>query len=110
VIAFASVSFLAQADQQPAKTVIAKNTADSASDPSDGEAAADEAASQADTSTIESANDAKQQKYTKADADCAAAAEAPDKTGASPTDDQKNTSYRRCMQMHGHSAAEMKKN
>lgn len=113
VIAFASVSFLAQADQQPggvSGTVTAKDktAADPAADPSDGEAAADKADADSDASPHEMSG--ADVKYNKDDNDCATSAETPDKAGNQPSDDQKNTAYRKCMQMKGHSAAEMKKN
>jgi hypothetical protein len=112
VIAFASVSFLAQADQQsaggamkqkaaPADASDGSDASDSsnATDPSDGEAAADKAAS---------TDDSKGDKFAKDDQECAQSSSAPRKDGSSPTDSEMNHAYRRCMQMDGHSAAEMK--
>ncbi len=111
VIAFASVSFLAQADQQPtgaADNVAASenaapaDAADGAStaDPSDGEAAADQAES--------TQSDSKAEKFAADDQTCATDASTPNRNGSSPSDVQKNRAYRKCMQMKGHSAAEMK--
>jgi hypothetical protein len=110
VIAFASVSFLARADQQPAHNVIlAKQDASQpAMDPSDGEAAADKADASVAPATPESSDPGA--KFTHDDGECADKSETPDKAGNPPTDTQKNTAYRKCMQMKGHSAAELKKN
>lgn len=113
VIAFASVSFLAKADQQPANAagnamVKEKAAPDQADDPSDGEAAADKADADANASSTDmSPADVK---FTNDDSACATSSDTPDKAGNPPSDEQKNTSYRKCMQMKGHSAAEMKKN
>jgi hypothetical protein len=111
VIAFASVSFLAQADQQPANNVMAKQKAApdaEATDPSDGEAEADKAAADSDAAAS-TEMPAAEVKFTADDSNCATEADASDKDGNPPTDVQKNTAYRKCMQMKGHSAAEMKK-
>lgn len=104
VIAFASVSFLAQADQQPAgaHTAVAaeeKAAAPAAADPSDGEAAADNAAA---------ASTPADDKFAKDDQDCATDATTPGKDGAVPTDADKDAAYKNCMQKKGHSAAELK--
>lgn len=110
VIAFASVSFLAQADQQPADNVMVKQKAApdaEATDPSDGEAEADKAAADSDAAASPEMP-AADVKFTADDSSCATEADTPDKAGNSPTDAQKNTAYRKCMQVKGHSAAEMK--
>ncbi|TAL27101.1 MAG: hypothetical protein EPN97_18260 [Alphaproteobacteria bacterium] len=98
VIAFASVSFLAQADQQSGNVVAQGKTAP-AGDPSDGEAAADNAAMM----PVDG-------KFDKDDQDCSAVAATPDpkKNGAQPTDAQREKSYKKCMIGKGHSQEELK--
>jgi hypothetical protein len=98
VIAFASVSFLAQADQQSGN-VIARDKMAAAGDPSDGEAAADNAAMM----PVDG-------KFDKDDQECAATAATPDpkKNGAQPTDAQREKSYKKCMLGRGHSQEELK--
>ncbi|MEZ0224746.1 MAG: hypothetical protein ACAH83_09355, partial [Alphaproteobacteria bacterium] len=98
VIAFASVSFLAQADQQSG-TVMAQTKTAPAGDPSDGEAAADNAAMM----PIDG-------KFDKDDQDCSTKASAPDpkKNGEQPSDAQRDKSYKKCMLGRGHTQEELK--
>jgi hypothetical protein len=97
-IAFASVSFLAQADQQSGN-VIAQQKIAASGDPSDGEAAADNAAMM----PIDG-------KFDKDDQDCSTKASTPDpkKNGEQPTDAQVEKAYKKCMLGKGHTQAELK--
>lgn len=97
-IAFASVSFLAQADQQSDNVMVRKKTA-APVDASDGEAAADNAAMM----PVDG-------KFDKDDQDCAAKASTPDpnKNGAQPTDAQIENAYKKCMLGKGYTQAEVK--
>lgn len=98
VIAFASVSFLAQADQQSGNAMV-KQKAAPAPDPSDGEAAADNAAMM----PLDS-------KFDTDDQACAVKADTPDpkKNGEQPTDAQRDKVYKKCMLDKGHTQAQLK--
>jgi hypothetical protein len=106
VIAFASVSFLAQAEQQaeqqadqPAEEAAAPDPVVSGSDPSEGEAAADNA-------TMMMPVDGK---FDADDQECAGSSAQPDpKTGEQPDEVKQAKLYKKCMLGKGHSQVDLK--
>jgi hypothetical protein len=104
VIAFGSVSYLAQAEDKSADKVMPAAAANSVpapavADPSDGEAEADEAA----------AADVPADTFETDRAECDIKAAKPrEEGGAAPSEEEKASSFKKCMGDKGHTEDEIK--
>ena len=107
VFAFASVSFLAQAQQPEGLAIIAQNTAIDAADPSDGEAAAD-IADGADDAEEAPEPQSKEDMMEAAHDYCTTSSEEVKGAGEEPTEQEIAAEYKKCMKKNKYSDAQIK--